>query len=400
MAVDRSSGAGRLEAFQFRYFLWRHPEWWAVVLCGMAWTTMLLSRWRDGGHAQHRAGFAQSGWILMVVAMMFPLILESVRTVAADSLWRRRHRAIAEFLAGYLGPWLALGVVARLFQQSGARTDWAAALLFGIAALWQRTRFHQQALIACCQTLPLAPQGWRADFDCLRFGAVIGAACVATCWPLMLGCAFTGHSPVAMAGGLAVGVSARRYYRPKTRRMLLVTAGLALYFAATAGLAPSAAMASPQSSATEIVGSTAAPFTIEKDQTQITLPLKTPANPALRRTGAKRRVFLNVEKMISREPAGTYEVYLNLPVNEKPDVHSAHYAGPLPMFGLVESSRSEGKHDAQGLYKHLEVTDLYNRLPGMPGWDPKHLRITLAAESPGKTAGIQVGRVTLSMTPQ
>ena len=119
----------------------------------------------------------------------------------------------------------------------------------------------------------------------------------------MLGCAFTGHSPVAMAGGLAVGVSARWYYRPKTQRMLVVTAGLALYFAATAGLAPGAAMASPQSSTTEIVGSTAAPFTIEKDQTRITLALKTPADPALLRTG-KRRVFLNVERMISHEPAG------------------------------------------------------------------------------------------------
>ena len=112
----------------------------------------------------------------MVAAMMFPLILDSVRTAAADSLWKRRNRAIVEFLAGYLGPWLALGVAAGLFQKSWVRTDWAAALLFGIAALWQRTRFHQQALIACCQTVPLAPQGWRADFDCLRFGAVIGAA--------------------------------------------------------------------------------------------------------------------------------------------------------------------------------------------------------------------------------
>jgi len=289
--VDRSRSAGRLEPFQLRYFLWRHPEWWAVVLCGMAWATMLLSRWRDGGHAQHRAGFKQSGWILMVVAMMFPLILESVRIVAADSLWRRRNRAVAEFLAGYLGPWLVVGVVAGLFQESWARTDWAAALLFGIAALWQRTRFHQRALIACCQRLPLAPEGWRADFDCLRFGSVIGAACVATCWPLMLGCAFTGHSPAAMAGGLVVGVSARWYYRPKTRRMLVVTAGLALYFAATAGLAPRAAMASSQSSATEIVGSTASPFTIEKDQTQITLPLKTPADPALLRAGGEGGCF-------------------------------------------------------------------------------------------------------------
>jgi hypothetical protein len=182
--------------------------------------------------------------------------------------------------------------------------------------------------------------------------------------------------------------------------MLVLTAGLALYYAAMAGLGPSAAVASPQSPASEIIGSTAAPFTIDKDQTQITLALHAPANPALLRASPKRRVFLNVEKMTSDEPAGTYDIYLNLPPNEKPDVHSAFYASPLPMFGLVESSRSDGKHEAPGLYKHLEVTDLFNRLPGMLGWDPKQLRITFAARTPGSGGKIQVGRVTLSMTPQ
>ena len=97
------------------------------------------------------------------------------------------------------------------------------------------------------------------------------------------------------------------------------------------------------------------------------------------------------------EWAGTYDVYLNLPQNEKPDVHSAFYAGPLPMFGLEEASRTDGKHEAQGLYKHLEVTDLYNRLAGMPGWDPTRLRITFAARTPGSGGKIQVGRVSLSM---
>jgi hypothetical protein len=386
-----------------RCYLWGHPEWWIVALCVLAWSAMLLAGWRNGGHAQHRTGFLQEmpSWILMVAAMMFPLILPSVRVVAADSLWRRRQLAMAEFLAGYLLPWLALGLAAfGLRQQSWARTDWTAALLFGVAALWQRTRLHQRALIACCQRLPLAPLGWRADFDCLRFGANIGMACMATCWPLMLGCAFTGHSSIAMAGGLVVGASERWYYRPRTRRMLVVTVGLALYYAGMAGLGSGSVLALPQGSAPEIVGQTGAPFTIEKDQAQITLTVHRPEDPGLLRAGTNRRVFLNVEKMTSDEWAGTYDVYLNLPQDEKPDVHSAFYAGPLPMFGLEEASRTDGKHEAQGLYKHLEVTDLYNRLAGMPGWDPTRLHITFAARTPGSGGKIQVGRVSLSMAPR
>ena len=89
---------------------------------------------------------------------------------------------------------------------------------------------------------------------------------------------------------------------------------------------------------------------------------------------------------------------MNLPANEKPDVHAAFYAAPLPMFGLVEASRRDGKQEGKGLYKRLEVTELYNRLSGMPGWDPKQLRITFAARASGSGGNIRVGRVTLSMT--
>ncbi len=55
-----------------------------------------------------------AAWMLMVVAMMFPLVIGSVRTVAARSLWRRRHRAIAGFLTGYAGAWFLVGLVASM----------------------------------------------------------------------------------------------------------------------------------------------------------------------------------------------------------------------------------------------------------------------------------------------
>jgi len=66
--------------------------------------------------------------------------LNAVRLTANRSLWRRRHRAIAGFLAGYLAPWIPPGLaVARLRQPTWTHTPLAAALCLAGAALWQRT---------------------------------------------------------------------------------------------------------------------------------------------------------------------------------------------------------------------------------------------------------------------
>ena len=395
-------------AAKLRRFFWTHPEWWTVALCWSAWAVVLAAGLRSfvrggahGGH--HPMSFAQEvpGWMLMATAMMLPLVLGSVRMAAVGSLWARRHRAVGGFLVGFFGPWLALGLaVAGLRQGSWAHTNSAAALGFAAAVLWQRTAMHRRAIAVCHRIEPLAPLGWRADLDCLRYGAFIGAACVWSCWPLMLACAFTGHSPVAMAGGMVVGISERWYYRPRTRTMLAVTLALALYYGALAGLGPNIAVAAPQAAAAapspEIVGSTAAAFSLGKGATRVDLAMHEPADPVLLHAGPQRRVFLNVEKMMSEEGSGPYDVYLNLPPNEKPAEHPELSAGELSMFGLAEASRSDGKHKAQGLYHHLEITDLYARLPSLPGWDPKRLTATFVPRYAADVK-IQVARVTVSM---
>ena len=225
---------GRPMAVTLQYFFWSHPEWWSVALCGVAWAVMLLHGWQHGGHeVHHRMTFAQEllSWMLMVAAMMLPLVIPSVRAAAGGSLWARRHRAVAGFLAGYFPPWLVLGIAAAgLREASWTHTYAAPALCFVIAALWQRTRMHKRALMACYHTLPLAPAGWRANRDCLLFGGTIGVACVRSCWPLMLACAFAGHGPVAMAGGMAVGALERFTFRPRPRPPLVGTLAMAGYY--------------------------------------------------------------------------------------------------------------------------------------------------------------------------
>ena len=221
------------------YFFWLHPEWWCKALCGFAWVVMLIHGWQHAGHEVHdRMTFSQElgYWMLMCAAMMLPLVMYQVWLTAAGSLWTRRHRAIAGFLAAFFVPWLVLGIAAVGLRQSSWKYGYAIpAIAFLSAALWQLTAAHRRGLIACHRTMPLAPSGWRADRDCLRFGGFIGGACVWVCWPLMLACTFAGHNLIALAGSMFVAGTERWRFRP--RQVLLATLAMAgyysvLYFAA------------------------------------------------------------------------------------------------------------------------------------------------------------------------
>src|SRR4029453_8935011 len=89
---------------------WRHPEWGSLALSAICWVG-LLTRTSTPHHAAHATG-GMTEWTLMVIAMMFPIVITPVRVTAERSLWRRRHRAIAEFLAGYVLVWLVVGAIA------------------------------------------------------------------------------------------------------------------------------------------------------------------------------------------------------------------------------------------------------------------------------------------------
>ena len=227
----------------------------------------------------------------------------------------------------------------------------------------------------------------------------MGGYCVLSCWPLMLACALASHSLVALAGTMVVGVSERWYYRSRTRTMLAVTVALAVYHAALATLPPLGALAAQHApaAAPEIVASTGAPFLLGAGETRVELAMRPPRDPELVPAGPRRRVFLNVEKMISSEWSGPWSVYLNLPTGAAPARHPELAAGELPMYGLVESSRTEGKHEAPGLYDQLDITELYARLATRPGWSADRLVVTFMPVYPTNVR-ISVARLTVSMT--
>ena len=103
---------------------WRHPEWWALALSTAAWAWMLA----NSGHHAHAYGDALKGWMVMSVAMMLPMVIEPIRLTAERSFWHRRHRAIAGFLAGYLGLWLLAGVAVSFLRIPHGAQNRAAAI--------------------------------------------------------------------------------------------------------------------------------------------------------------------------------------------------------------------------------------------------------------------------------
>jgi hypothetical protein len=189
--------------------MWFHPEWWVIMFALVAWAMMigLEQRLPLSGRLTQRGsmvGHVASEVVLclaMTVAMMFPLIVPHARHVSLSSYWRRRHRAMAAFVVGYLALWLltsftvlaALHVVHPFLGERGT-----VAVAFGTAAVWQLTRWKRRALVGCHRLTALTADGWRADTDCARFGATIGQSCACACWGLMLAVMST-HALAAMA---------------------------------------------------------------------------------------------------------------------------------------------------------------------------------------------------------
>ena len=103
-----------------------------------------------------------------------------------------------------------------------------------VAAGWQLTPVKRRALVSCHATRPLAPRGWQAWRDCVRFGWMVGTRCLVTCGPLMLVCVLAGHSLAAMAGVSVLGI-AERSVKPANGAVtgsLLLAGGVAYLFAA------------------------------------------------------------------------------------------------------------------------------------------------------------------------
>lgn len=205
----------------------RHPEWPVVLAAAAAWVFLAV---RPHGHAGHHHGPAHSGTTdfaglaAMVVAMMLPLMIASVREAAFSS--PRPRRAMATFLAGYLGVWmLAMPLIDIAWRQLFAGGTSMAVGTMLVAALWELTPAKQRRSRGCAA-------GSRPGTNLFRSGLRAGGTCVASCWALMAVCVAFAHDIRVMAALFCVQLVAR--YRPSLPPALAAFAVLVVCLASLA----------------------------------------------------------------------------------------------------------------------------------------------------------------------
>jgi predicted metal-binding membrane protein len=225
-----------------RLWVGRHPEWWMLVISLGAWGWLVGPRGTAGccELASHRFDWhSRQGWLhgltewfVMVLAMMFPLMAVPVRVTAFSSLWRRRHLAIGTFLTGYLTVWMVAGVgylflVAFL---SMVATEWRFLAGIGLltAAAWQLTALKRRLSTSCHRTRPLAPDGWPAHRDCLRFGVDHGIHCIGNCGVLMFAAMLSPWHQAMMVVTTLLLFYERYRARPRNRTIPLTLGLLAV----------------------------------------------------------------------------------------------------------------------------------------------------------------------------
>lgn len=173
---------------------------WAILLAGPGHSALL-----HGAHGAHPAHHAQPGppaapgdapwaalalgWAIMLVAMMLPVLGAPVRHVQSRSLWSRRGRAVAAFLAGYGAVWMAAGAVlmaAALALRASPQPRLAAGLAATLVVAWQASPWKQGCFNRLHGHPALPAFGVRADLGAAAFGVAHGFWCVGSCWGLML----------------------------------------------------------------------------------------------------------------------------------------------------------------------------------------------------------------------
>lgn len=236
--------AGGLSARRRRIALtlrWR-PEWRVATVAAAAWVALLAGLGMHGADlGEHHAPLAGLAvWTLMVVAMMVPVTLPAVRYVGLNSMRCRQRRAMALYIAVYVGLWMVFGLAAlgldHLLATHAAISEQALlAIVLAAAGGWQLTRAKRRALYACGRTVPLPPLGRRADAGCARFALLHGWRCMQSCWAIMLVMVIAGHTSLiwmmaltALVVAEELTVSGRRLTQPAAGVLLLAATAVAL----------------------------------------------------------------------------------------------------------------------------------------------------------------------------
>jgi predicted metal-binding membrane protein len=252
-------------AERMRMLITKHPEWWAWFFSLLAWVLIagnLFTNAHETGHLSLITYCTPHGivkvlghspfelhavwkeepvysrilttisnglvpWIIMIVAMMFPLLNEPIKHVAFSVKRKDRNLGIGGFLTGYLITWTAVGVALLLLSFllnliAGNLSHFtsylitASGFLLAAVLIWHPGRPIK--MTKCGQTAPIRIQRWHLFSDSLFYGMKMGINCLHTCWVPMAALVLAHHNIPLMCIVTAV-IIYDRYLLPHTSRV-------------------------------------------------------------------------------------------------------------------------------------------------------------------------------------
>jgi hypothetical protein len=247
-----------------RTFFVRHPEWWVWLFSAVVWMLLLTNMFTTFYQIKHaesvyciptgivsKGGHSRSEiqqilkmgnislkafttisngmfpWMIMVVAMMFPLLKDPIRHVAFSVRQKDRNVAVGEFLLGYTLTWTGVGVLFLLIPLLlntliGGQTRFvnslvaASGFLLAAALIWLPGR--RILMVKCGQTAPISIQGWQLHWDSLSYGLKMGFACLTICWVPMVALMLAHHNIMLMCV-VTIILIGERYFLPHTSKI-------------------------------------------------------------------------------------------------------------------------------------------------------------------------------------
>lgn len=162
-------------------------------------------------------------WCVMLVAMMLPVLGDTLAHVRRSAFPALRLPMQAALIAGYLGVWIPAGIAffavsITLRLGTGQMTALPAMVGLALAVLWQLSPAKQRALNRCHRYPALSAFAPGACSDALRLGLDRGLWCLGSCWALMLLAMLVPSAHFATMAALAVWIWAERLDPPAAPR--------------------------------------------------------------------------------------------------------------------------------------------------------------------------------------
>lgn len=209
----------------------------AIAWLALLWLTLAGHHHSSGAYASGTPPVGAlswtwvSGWLLMVVAMMWPLLVPTIDRVSRSAYprWRFALTSLTVLTSTVL--WCALGFTAALLAGlAGVPVGslwWQLSFLLIAAVAW-RSAARSRLLWRCSKLPPLAPGGRRGVITAITAGAVSWQRCALLCGPLMIAMVVGHHPLVMIPASLSVWWEAwhPRAWRDRVPLALIGLAGL------------------------------------------------------------------------------------------------------------------------------------------------------------------------------